>query len=140
MSDIGVGLRAKLIGTTAVAAILGTRVYPDRLPQGCTLPAAVYYLISGTEEGSLTGVVGLVHARIQVDAYATTRLAANALADLIRSTLADASGSRGTWGTVGVSGCSVAGSVRYDTQPLANGSDDPQYLTSRDFLVSFQDA
>jgi hypothetical protein len=124
MADIGAATRSKLIGTTGVSTLLGTRVYPDRLPQGATLPAAVYYQISLTEETHLGGLVGVGHARIQIDAYASTRLAANALALAIRDALAT-SGGRGTWGTVGVSGC-VPTAERYDVQEVADGSDDPQ--------------
>ena len=58
MADIGVALCAKLKGTVAVAAILGTRVYPDRLPQTTTMPAAVYYGISGVDEPLLAGLAG----------------------------------------------------------------------------------
>jgi len=139
MADIGAALRAKLIGTTAVAAILGTRVYPDRLPQGATLPAAIYYLISGTDETSLAGTIGLAHARIQVDAWASTRLAANSLATAIRDAICAATVSRGTWDTVGVEACTPAGGgERYDTQDKGDGSDEPYYLTHRDYLVSYQ--
>lgn len=137
MADIGVALRAKLVGTSAVAALLGTRVYPDHIPQTTTVPAAVYYAISGVEEGSLTGNVGLSHVRLQVDSYAATRLAANVLATAIRDAVTSQTGSRGTWGTVSVCGCSVAGGERHDEQPKADGSDEPFYITSRDFLVSF---
>jgi hypothetical protein len=135
VADIGAATRAKLVGTTGVSTLLGTRVYPDRLPQGATLPAAVYYQISLTEETYLGGLVGVGHARIQVDAYASTRLAANALALAIRDALA-MSGGRGTWGTVSVSGC-VPTAERYDVQEVDDGSDEPQYITSRDFLISF---
>lgn len=139
MSDIGPATRSALLADGTVAGFLSTRVYPDRLPQGPTLPAAVYHVISGDEEGSLTGRAGLTHARIQVDAYASTRLAANALAAAIRNALTDQTGSRGTWGTVSVTGCSCAAGERYGTQQLDDGSDDPQWITSRDFLVSFID-
>jgi porphobilinogen deaminase len=140
MSDIGTALRAKLQATAGVTGLLSTRVYPDQLEQGCDMPAAVYFVVSGNEEGSLDGLVGLTHSRIQVDAYATTRAGANALAAAIRTALASQANSRGTWGTVAVSGCSVAGGERYDTQAKGDGSDDPYYITMRDFLVSFQDS
>jgi hypothetical protein len=136
MADIGEGMRAKLLATNAVTAILGTRIYPDRLPQRPTMPAAIYWVVSGVDEAGLGGLLGVAHARVQVDAYATTRLGANALATAIRDALA-ATGGRGTWGAVDVSGCTPQGGERYDTQPLGDGSDDPQYITSRDYLISF---
>jgi hypothetical protein len=136
MADIGAATRTKLVGTAAVAALLGTRIYPDHLPQSTTLPAAVYYGISGTDEPRLSGLAGFATERIQIDAYAETRLAANALALAIRDALTNGSG-RGNWGTVGVSGCNPEGGERYDTQGLGDGSDERQYITSRDYMVYF---
>lgn len=136
VADIGAATRTKLVGTAAVAAILGTRIYPDHLPQSTTLPAAVYYGISGTDEPQLSGLAGFATERIQIDAYASTRSAANALALAIRDALTSSWG-RGTWGTVGVSGCVPEGGERYDTQGLGDGSDERQYITSRDFFIHF---
>lgn len=136
MADIGAACRTKLVGTAAVATLLGTRVYPDHLPQSPTLPAAVYYGISGTDEPRLSGLAGFATQRIQLDAYASTRLAANALALAIRDALT-ASWGRGTWGTVGVSGCVPEGGERYDTQGLGDGSDERQFITSRDYMIHF---
>jgi hypothetical protein len=136
MADVGAACRTKLVGTSAVAAILGTRIYPDQLPQGATLPAAVYYGISGTDEPLLSGLAGFAEERVQIDAYASTRLAANLLAIAIRDALTSSLG-RGTWGTVHVSGCVPEGGERYDTQGLGDGSDERQYITSRDYLIYF---
>jgi len=136
MADIGAAARTKLVGTAAVAAILGTRIYPDQLPQSTTLPAAVYYGISGVDEPRLTGLAGFAQERVQIDAYASTRLAANALALAIRDALTSSWG-RGTWGTVPVSGCVPEGGERYDTQGVGDGSDERQYITSRDFQIYF---
>jgi len=136
MADIGAATRTKLVGTAAVAQLLGTRIYPDHLPQSTTLPAAVYYGISGTDEPRLSGLAGFATERIQIDAYASTRLAANALALAIRDALTGSWG-RGTWGTVGVSGCVPEGGERYDTQGLGDGSDERQYITSRDYMIYF---
>lgn len=137
MADIGVGLRTKLAGTAAIAAIVGTRIYPDRLPQSTTLPALVYYGVSGVDEPQLSGLVGQAQQRLQVDAYASTRLVANSLALAVRDALTSSWG-RGTWSTgVYVNGCVPEGGERYDTQDVGDGSDDPQYITSRDYLIYF---
>jgi len=137
MSDIGVALRTKLLSVQAVSDLVGTRVYPDQLPQGATLPAAVYHKISGVDEADLAGIVQLQHGRLQIDAYASTRLASDALATAIRNAICDASGSRGTWGSVSVSACTPAGGPRDDTQPLDDGSDEHQYISIRDYLISY---
>jgi hypothetical protein len=145
MADIGLALRHKLVGTTAVAAILGTRIYPDKLPQGATLPAAVYYGISGNDEPGLAGLLGRAEQRVQIDAIASGksldgRADANALSKAIRDALTSSWG-RGAWGSTGatvvVSGCVPEGGERYDTQGLGDGSDDDQYITSRDYIIYF---
>ena len=137
MADIGAGMRARLIADNGVKALLVARVHADRLPQGSTLPAAVYYLVSGIDEVHLAGLVGIVHARVQVDAYAATRLAASKLATAIRDALC-AGGGRGTWGTVTVCGCTPQGGERYGTQDLPDGDEAPQYISIRDYLISFK--
>ena len=136
MADIGAATRTKLIGTAAVAAILGTRIYPDHLPQGATLPAAVYFVVSGTDEVDLAGMSGVAHARVQIDAYATTRTAANALSTAVRDALA-ATHNRGLWGTVATLGTTPQGGERYDTQSVGDGSDERQFITMRDYLISY---
>ena len=142
MADIGAATRTKLIGTAAVAAILGTRIYPDHLPQGATLPAAVYHVVSGTDEVDLAGMSGVAHARIQIDAYAKTagsvdgRTAANALSTAIRDALATTH-NRGLWGTVATLGTTPQGGERYDTQSVGDGSDERQFITMRDYLISY---
>lgn len=136
MADIGVGLRARLIANATVLGLVSTRIYPDRLPQSPTLPALVYNLVSGMDEPHLNGLVGVAHTRVQIDAYATTRIAANALATAVRDALAADTG-RGLWGTVPVQGVTPQGGERYQTQDLADGSDDPQRITSRDYLITF---
>ena len=136
MADIGAAARTKLIGTVAVAAIVGTRIYPDHLPQGATLPAAVYHVVSGTDEVDLAGMSGVAHARVQIDSYATTRAAANALSTAIRDALA-ATHNRGLWGTVATLGTTPQGGERYDTQSVGDGSDERQFITMRDYLISY---
>jgi len=136
MADIGAATRTKLIGTAAVAAILGTRIYPDYLPQGATLPAAVYHVVSGSDEVDLAGMSGVAHSRVQIDAYATTRTSANLLALTIRDSLA-ATYNRVLWGTVATLGTTPQGGERYDTQSVGDGSDERQFITMRDYLISY---
>lgn len=62
-------LRAYLLTQTGVTDLVSTRIYPNRLPDGPTLPAVVYQRIS-TNHALASGNVPLVRARIQVDAWA----------------------------------------------------------------------
>ncbi len=66
MSSIDAALRAKLEATSAVTALVSTRIYPDELPQGSALPAIRYSLISDIPDRH---VPGFREARVQVSVY-----------------------------------------------------------------------
>lgn len=61
---------AKLKATSAVTALVSTRIYLLKLPQKPTLPAIRVQLISDPQNKHLRGPDGATRARIQVDAYA----------------------------------------------------------------------
>jgi hypothetical protein len=65
-------LRMLLLGQPALAALLGERVYPVTLPQGATLPAITYQVISGAGEGDGHTGPGLSRRRYQFDCWAAT--------------------------------------------------------------------
>lgn len=138
MADLGEALRSWALTKSEITDLCGSRWYPDVMPQGATLPAVVVEIISSDEEGSLdpNDGVGLTHARVQIDAVATRRAAANALANAIRNLLRRF---RGNMGGVFVCGVSVVGGLRTDTVELGEGSDERYRLASRDYLISFDD-
>lgn len=61
---------ARRAASTALVTLLGDRVYPVRLPQEATLPAILYFKVSGVRVHSLRGPSGLARPRFQFDAYA----------------------------------------------------------------------
>lgn len=138
MSDIGVALRAKLLADGTVSGLVSTRIYPRRMQQDVTLPAIVYHKVGGDDETYLSGLVGCVHQRFQLESWAATKIAADALAIAIRNALC-ASGGRGLWGTVNVTGCTPQGGPRDSEQSYGDGSDEATQITIRDFLVSYDD-
>ena len=84
----------------AVAAIVGTRVYPDVLPQGVTYPAIRVQRISTARAqfrvlARSGGKATRQQPRFQIDSWATTKTGALALADAVRATLDAFSGSAG---------------------------------------------
>lgn len=83
---------ARLLATSAVTAIVGTRVWEIALPQEPTLPAIRVQLISDPVGYHLRGPDGASRSRVQVDAYVSERAASavddpganlNVLADAI---------------------------------------------------------
>lgn len=67
---IEVDLRTHFLAQAPIAAIVGTRMYPLQLPQGATLPALTYQVISGVSEITHDGPSDLGNRRIQIDCWA----------------------------------------------------------------------
>lgn len=137
MADVGAQLRTYLIGITAVSDLIGTRCYPDGPPQGATLPCLAYTVVDTVNEEDLEGSAGLAHSRVQIDAYAATRKAANALANAVQ--FAPLQGFRGNMGTLRVAGVSLVAGPRYGRDEPVDGSDTWRYLASQDFRISHED-
>lgn len=70
------GVTSVFYGTlTGNASTQGYRIWPDKLDQGCLLPAAVIFEVDGMPRMNTDGP-GLETCRIQIDVYAATRNAA----------------------------------------------------------------
>jgi hypothetical protein len=78
----------RLLAVTAVAAIVGTRVYQLVLPQQVTLPAVRVQQISETTEYHVRGEINAYVTRVQVDANAAQASGTDPYAQA--ATLADA--------------------------------------------------
>jgi hypothetical protein len=87
MTLIAEALAARLAAFSGLAALVGTRIYARKLPQGPTYPAVTYYRVSGMREESLSGASGLAHPRYTVTAWATTYAGAQAVAEQVRLAL-----------------------------------------------------
>jgi len=85
--SIGKAVSAILTGDAAVAALVGTRVWPMRLKQGTLQTSITYQRISAARSHTHDGPVGLNGSRIQVDCWAATYGAADALATAVRRAL-----------------------------------------------------
>ena len=139
MADVGESIRALLLADASVAAQVGTRIVPDVLAQGEALPAIPYRVISTRHEQMITGTkVGILSSRITLDCFATTRAAANALAELVRlSGLLDWSGA--TYG-VDVLAVQVDTGAAYEHEPNTEGSHELRYITSQDYAITFRES
>ena len=140
--DIGKELRLFLVGQAVISDEIAQRMHPDGLPQGSTLPAIAYYVVSTVVEDELQdGAAGLSHAVLQIDCYAATRSDANRIASLLRTKQtaggAGLQGFKGQMGAAWVAGILTQGGERYDRQSLGDGTDEWQYITSQDFRISY---
>ena len=79
-------LQALLLATSAVTALCGTRISSDRMEQGAATPFVVY---TGTAEPqrALDGSVHGTRTTFEIQCWASTRAAADALAAAVKTAL-----------------------------------------------------
>jgi hypothetical protein len=85
-----------LKANAGLVAIVGTRVYPQNLPQKATLPAVVYKQISGIRPQSMEGADGLNNGRYEFECNALDYLTVKRLSQAVRQALSDFSGVTGS--------------------------------------------
>ena len=76
-----------LTGDISVTAFIINRVYPVNLPQACIMPAITYQEIASTREYVMSGAIGMVSARYQINCWDDDYAGARALADAVRIAL-----------------------------------------------------
>lgn len=113
MATLDEGLYTYLSTFAGLTALVSTRVYAYKIPQGATLPAVTFQRISTAR--SLThdtsGAGGdLSSPRFQFDAWATTYSSAKAIANQLRAAL---NGKKGTIAT----GVSINAALVEDERP-----------------------
>lgn len=121
MTDIDIAFRQMVLEKAGVRDIIGTRLYPDILPDDVTLPAAVYTQISDVPEytndhahgeGGCAAVV-----RYQIDCYGNDLAEARRAAGAIRYSIG---GTRARVGgrTIGMVKVANSFSNRYEEEDL----------------------
>lgn len=123
------GLVSHLMADSDVTDVIGTRLYPLRVPQDVALPASAYQVISDSEEHSHDGPSGLVSARLQFTHHGATYEAAKEAAAAVRESI---DGFSGTMGSTTVDG--VESQRAWDS--WVEGYSTP--TVRQDFLVWYQ--
>lgn len=133
--DIRPALRTFLLADTGIAAVVGTRVYPIKIPQGINQASIVYTRISGQGIYHMGGPSGLAMPRYQLDAWAPKADDATTLANLIKDRI---DGFRGVMGS-GPMAVTVQGVFLLDER---EDYDDTVNLhrMSRDYAIDFEEA
>jgi hypothetical protein len=80
-------LKQFLAADAGIAALVGSRIYPARLPQAVTYPALSYEQVSGIRVRDLLGPSGKVRRRVTVNSWALTNIQAFTVADAVRQAL-----------------------------------------------------
>jgi hypothetical protein len=84
---VEVALASYLEAHALVSPLVGSRVYPEVLPQRPTYPAIVYQRVTTARVRSFDGPSGLARPRIQLDCYGSTYAQAKAVAAAVRLAL-----------------------------------------------------
>ena len=113
------GLYAHLSAAAGVSALVGTRIYPDRLPEAAALPAITYQRVSTVAQQGIGGLAELASARVQITAWADGPGRYSAAKEIAGAVVQSLAGFRGDWGSVPVSGINYDGSYDIDGDPEA---------------------
>lgn len=102
-------LRAALLGTPAVVALVSDRIGPEPLPQKPAMPAITYQLVSGVRWTGRAKPLGLARPRIQIDCWAVDYSQVKALAAAVQSALCPEHGLSGVFAGVEIDVITPAG-------------------------------
>jgi hypothetical protein len=83
-------MESEMLGV--IGAFVSNRIYPLRLPEGVTLPAVAWEVVSNFPEADHSGDAGLEMARLRYKVFGSNYASAKTVADSIR-------GLNGTTGT-----------------------------------------
>jgi hypothetical protein len=130
------GLAVVLASDPAVAAVVGTRVYPVIAPATADLPFATWRRSSVSRQHTLSGPMGMPTIVLSVDLYATTYEAVRDLADRVRLALDGYGGSP--------SDSVVVDNVSLDNEAdgfiqLAGGDVPPVYSVTQTYSIMWQE-
>lgn len=73
--------------TGVIASGLAARIYPERLPQNPTLPAAAYYEVADDIVSTIDGAGSLFIGLVEIEIYATTKAIADECEEALRLAL-----------------------------------------------------
>lgn len=87
MADLEQALYSILSADGTVSGLVGTRIYPNVIPQDVSLPAIAYQRISAMRVFSHGGPSCLARPRFQITCLATSYSSAKAVANAVRGAL-----------------------------------------------------
>jgi len=85
--NVGQIIYGRLSATSAVTALVSTRIYPDMAPQNATFPYIVFQKLNTSPTDTKEGVSPLDKLLVQVDCYSNNYDNAHALAAAVRTAL-----------------------------------------------------
>lgn len=131
MAELEEAVYSRLSTSVAVAALVSTRIYPQKIPQEAALPAVAYARISALRVKAHAAPTGLARARMQVMCVARSYSDVKVLATAVRKSM------EGVMGTVG--GLVIQGSW-LETDADEYGDAEGLYSVRQDFMVWYREA
>lgn len=112
-----------------VQAVVGTRIYPSRLPQNTTMPAIAYQVVSGTELTPIDAQAGyqIMRTRVQITAMGKNYVDVKNALEAVRLACLYKSGT--------IAGVKVISITRDIVGPDTRDDDLSIYIQSIDFVV-----
>lgn len=102
--ELNEALYTYLTGISGLTTLISNRIYPDKLPDKCPLPAVTYHMTSEQEtETFRQPSTSLLSAVYSITVWASTRAAANMVSKQLRKAFKNYSGTMGGTGGVPVS-------------------------------------
>ena len=127
------GIYYHLANTPAVTAIVGTRIYPLKLPQKPTLPALTYQLITPMSIIAHDGKSGTAQCRYQITGFANTPDAVRDLMEKVRICMDGYKGVIGGANTITVQAMLPEGGYE-NHDPETN-----RYMRARDYMIWYNE-
>ena len=133
-------LRAFVIADADVTALIGSRMYPQRLPQGLAMPAIRYTHIATTSEIHLNGVMGEARTTMQLDCYSESYEEMVDLAEKVRVALVADNNGRRTMGSTNVRQTRLVNKGDEPAFQVPDGGDRWRFNRSLDFELDYDEA
>lgn len=118
--------------TSQLSGTIGTRLYPVMLPEGATLPAVTYRVISGQSDEYTEGTTGTATTRVQFNIYSDTYAEAASVAEALRLAFHQY---RGTTGGVFFNSVNLEFKLDLYDNPKS-GTDQTRYVFVMDFSIT----
>lgn len=119
-----------------INGLVGTKIYPNLVPQSIAMPAITYQEISSPREYTASGATGTTEARFQINCWDDNYSGAKEVAEAVRKKL---SGYKGTVGILKIQSCFL---VDEDDMPQASPETDvlKRYGKRLDFILMYDES
>ena len=130
MANIETALLNKMTGHAGLAALVGNRVYPGKMPETPTYPCVVYYKVSITDVAAHGRTNDILQPRFQFNVWALTYASAKLVKEQIWQCLHN-------WGPATQNGVSILDAVQETENDVGSWDDAVKvYGITTDYLVS----